>query len=133
MGYRHTVRVRYGECDMQRVVFNAHYLAYCDDAVDTWFRSVLGQFDADPDGDAPFDFMVKRVAIEWASPARFGDVMELDCAVSRWGTSSFDVTVTGAAAGERPVFTATLVYVSVGPGSSTPVAVPDAVRVALAS
>jgi acyl-CoA thioesterase FadM len=30
--YRHTIRVRYGECDMQRVVFNAHYFAYCDDA-----------------------------------------------------------------------------------------------------
>jgi len=28
MSYRHTVRVRYGECDMQSVVFNAHYLAY---------------------------------------------------------------------------------------------------------
>ena len=32
------VRVRYGEVDMQRVVFNAHYLAYCDDAADLWFR-----------------------------------------------------------------------------------------------
>jgi acyl-CoA thioesterase FadM len=28
--------VRYGEVDMQRVVFNAHYLAYCDDAVERW-------------------------------------------------------------------------------------------------
>ena len=26
----HRIRVRYGEVDMQRVVFNAHYLAYCD-------------------------------------------------------------------------------------------------------
>ena len=25
---------------MQRVVFNAHYLAYCDDAADLWFRSL---------------------------------------------------------------------------------------------
>src|SRR5688500_1093405 len=39
--YVHEVRVRYGECDMQRVVFNAHYMAYCDDAVDTWFRAFL--------------------------------------------------------------------------------------------
>jgi argininosuccinate lyase len=30
--YVHHVHVRYGECDMQRVVFNAHYLAYCDHA-----------------------------------------------------------------------------------------------------
>ena len=42
MSYVHRVRVRYGECDMQRVVFNANYLAYIDDATDTWFRETLG-------------------------------------------------------------------------------------------
>ena len=34
--YVHHIRVRYGEVDMQRVVFNSHYLAYCDDAVESW-------------------------------------------------------------------------------------------------
>ena len=29
--YRHEIRIRYGEVDMQRHVFNAHYLAYVDD------------------------------------------------------------------------------------------------------
>ena len=41
MAYVHTIRVRYGECDMQRVVFNANYFAYCDDAVDAWTRHAL--------------------------------------------------------------------------------------------
>ena len=27
---------------MQKVVFNANYLAYIDDATDTWFREALG-------------------------------------------------------------------------------------------
>ena len=36
--YRHSLRIRYGECDMQGVVFNANYMAYVDDAVDTWVR-----------------------------------------------------------------------------------------------
>ncbi|MFM7093508.1 MAG: acyl-CoA thioesterase, partial [Actinomycetota bacterium] len=36
--YEHRIRIRYGECDMQKVVFNAHYLAYCDDAADCWMR-----------------------------------------------------------------------------------------------
>ncbi|MBV9933801.1 MAG: hypothetical protein JO367_05815, partial [Actinobacteria bacterium] len=39
--YVHRIRVRYGEVDMQRVVFNSHYLAYCDDAVEHWL-STLG-------------------------------------------------------------------------------------------
>jgi acyl-CoA thioesterase FadM len=42
MAYRHTLRVRYGEVDMQGHAFNAHYLAYVDDACNAWFRQVLG-------------------------------------------------------------------------------------------
>ena len=31
--FKHSIAVRFGEVDLQAVVFNAHYLAYCDDAV----------------------------------------------------------------------------------------------------
>jgi acyl-CoA thioester hydrolase len=125
MGYVHRVRVRYGECDMQQVVFNAHYLAYIDDAMDTWMRLVLGPFE-----QLGFDFMVKKIELEWQSPARFGDTIDVMPTVARWGTSSFDVTVRGVV-GERPVFSATLVYISTEPGTPKAVPVPDAVRQAL--
>ena len=125
MTYRHSIRIRYGECDMQQVVFNANYLAYIDDATDTWFRETLGRFEA-----TGFDFMVKKVTVEWSSAARFGEVLELDVAVTRWGTTSFDVGVAGHV-GERPVLQATLVYVSTMPGQATKAPVPDAVRSAL--
>ena len=125
MTYRHSIRIRYGECDMQRVVFNANYLAYVDDATDTWFRETLGPFET-----TGFDFMVKKITIEWTSAARFGDVLELDLSIRRWGTTSFDVGVTGHV-GERPVFEATLVYVSTVPGDGRKVRVPEAVRTAL--
>ena len=39
--HRAQVRVRYGEVDMQRVVFNAHYLAYIDDTMESWLYAVL--------------------------------------------------------------------------------------------
>jgi acyl-CoA thioester hydrolase len=123
--YRHVVRIRYGECDMQKVVFNANYLVYIDDATDTWFREALGPFEA-----TGFDFMVKKVSIEWQSAARFGEVLVLDLDVTRWGTSSFDVGIVGTA-GDRPVLTATLVYVSTIPGQATARPVPDDVRAAL--
>jgi acyl-CoA thioester hydrolase len=119
------LRVRYGECDMQGVVFNAHYLAYVDDAIDRWFVDRIGRFD-----EVGFDCMVKRAAVEWSSPARWGETLSLVPSVSRWGTSSFDVTVTGAV-GHRPVFSATVVYISVQPGSHTPCPVPGDVREAL--
>jgi acyl-CoA thioester hydrolase len=125
MAYRHRVRVRYGECDMQQVVFNANYLAYIDDAIDTWMRTVLG-----PIEQLGFDFMVKKATVEWQAPARFGETLDLDVSVARWGRSSFDVLVLGSA-GERPIFTATLVYVSTTPGSATSTPIPDSVRATL--
>ena len=123
--FRHVIRVRYGDCDMQGVVFNAHYLAYVDDAVDQFVRSSVGDYQA-----AGFDFMLKRISIEWASPARYDDELTLTVVVSRWGTSSFDVTVEGSV-GERPVLHAVVVYVSTMPGTATSTPVPDAVRAAL--
>ena len=41
MGYTQRIRVRYGECDMQRVVFNPNYFVYCDDIMDCWTRVAL--------------------------------------------------------------------------------------------
>ena len=35
-----------------------------------------------------FDFMVKKITLEWQSPARFGDTLELDVSVARWGRTS---------------------------------------------
>jgi len=125
MSFRQTIRVRYGECDMQQVVFNANYFAYVDDAVDQCVRTTLGDYH-----EHGFDFMVKKLTMEWASPARYAEELVLDVGVSRWGSSSFDVTVTGAV-GERPVFTCVVVYVSTALGSATAVPVPEPVRAAL--
>ena len=111
---------------MQGVVFNAHYMAYCDDAVDTWFRAALA-----PDGSGfeslGFDFMLKTVTITWDGPLRFGDITELDCSVARWGNASFDVAIVGSVNGEKR-FSATITYVSVAPGTTHVARVPEVVR-----
>ncbi|HEY8523490.1 MAG TPA: thioesterase family protein [Acidimicrobiales bacterium] len=123
--YRHELRVRYGEVDMQRHVFNAHYLAYIDDAFDQWLRHALG-----PEYDQVLDMVVKRAEITWSGGAGFGDTLAIDVAVRRWGTTSFDVGFEGSV-GERPIFDATLTYVAVEPGTTNPTPVPDEVRAAL--
>ena len=123
--YSHTVRVRYGECDQQGVVFNAHYLAYVDDALEEWFEARLP-----PEQRGSFDVMLKKATVEWTSPARYRETITMDVHVARWGNTSFDVVVDGRV-GERPSFTATVVYVSVALGTADPVPVPDEVRVAL--
>ena len=134
MTYRHTITVRYGECDMQGVVFNAHYLAYADDAIAQWFKTALP---ADAmyvagNGDATFDFMVKKATVTWSGGSTFGDVLDLDCSVGRWGTTSFDVVVRGSVAGEERV-EIVLVYVSVTPGTHTPCPVPETLKAPLSN
>jgi acyl-CoA thioester hydrolase len=108
---------------MERIVFNGHYLAYVDDAVDTWLRSRLGAtFDSDD-----FNFVVKKAEITWISPATIGDSIVMTAVVSRWGRTSFEVTVEGRVANSA-AFTAVMTYVSVEPVSHEPTPVPDRVR-----
>lgn len=126
MAFHHRFRVRYVDCDAQRVMHNANYLAYVDDAVDTWFRGALGAYE----DAAGFDVMVKKATVEWQSPARLGDEVDCTCRVTRWGTTSFDVEVVGTVA-DRPVFVANLVQISTVPGEPVPTPVPAAVRAAL--
>ena len=124
MSYVHHVRVRYGEVDMQKVVFNAHYLAYCDDAADVWFRSMGAALEA---GD--WDVMVKKASITWSGGAKVHDDLAIEVAVRRWGNTSFDVGFDGSVDGV-PVFSADITYVAVRTGTTETVRVPDAFRAA---
>ncbi len=126
MPFRHHIRVRSGDIDAQRVVFNPHYLAYVDDTVDTWFRTAVG-VDVRELG---WSTMLKAAAVEWHASARLGHVLDLEAAVERWGTTSFEVGVRGRVE-HRPIFTAVLTYVSVEPDTLTPMTTPDSVRRAL--
>ena len=125
MSYTHQIRVRYGEVDMQRVVFNAHYLAYCDDAVERWLAALgLNVF------DHGWDFMLKKAVIEWAGAATVHDVVDIAVAVRRWGNTSFDVGFTGSVAGS-PVFDCTITYVGVKAGTRETMPPPPEVRALL--
>jgi acyl-CoA thioester hydrolase len=126
MTYTHSIRVRYGECDMQQVVFNANYLAYCDDAVERWLAACeVNVF------DHGWDFMLKKAVIEWAGAATVHEVIDIDVAVRRWGTTSFDVGFAGRV-GERAVFDCTITYVGVRAGTRETMPPPADVKARLA-
>lgn len=135
MPFTHRIRVRYGECDMQRVVFNANYFAYCDDAVDSWMRHALSteMKTEDPVVDLHglgFDFMLKSATMTWHAPVRFAETIDLGALVARWGTSSFDVRIDGRV-GDEVRFEATITYVSIDPTTQRPAPVPAFVKSAL--
>lgn len=128
MLFEHRIRVRYAECDMQQVVFNAHYLAFVDDAVDCWMRATLG-------GnlhESNFDCMVKKAEITWTKGATFGDDIVIRVGVTTFGVTSFEVLAEGfidrAGETEAKSFDARLLYVSTVPGHAKAQPVPPHVR-----
>jgi acyl-CoA thioester hydrolase len=122
MGHHHEIAVRYGEVDLQRVVFNAHYLAYVDDAMDHWMRELDADFEA-----LGWDFMLKRAEVDWHGAAGLGDLIEIESSIVRWGTTSF-VVDHQLHVGDRHVVSVRITYVGVEAGTVTTMAAPDRVR-----
>jgi acyl-CoA thioester hydrolase len=84
--------VRYAECDQQGVVFNAHYLAYADEAMIA-VMAELGTPYADLLARG-LDTSVVASELSWVAPARWGDVVQVDGEVERVGRTSFTVAFT---------------------------------------
>jgi acyl-CoA thioester hydrolase len=112
--FRYYLRVRYQECDAQHVVFNARYGDYADLSCFEFMRAALPK--ASDAFDGSFEVQTVKQLVEWKAPARFDDVLESSIWVSRFGTTSFDLTcrLRRASAGEsEPIVTITTTYVHV--------------------
>ena len=121
-------RVRYGECDAQKVVFNSRYGDYTDIAVVEFLRHVdLFNFLI---GD--FDYQLVRQVTEWKSPARFDDVLEARVRTERIGRTSFTLAVEFYQRQDHNlVATVETVYVLVHAGDLSKAEVPDDARLKL--
>ena len=109
--FRYYTRVRYQDCDSQRVVFNARYGDYVDLAVTEFLRA---SFPGRDPFDGSLEVQVVRQLIEWKAPARFNQVLEIAVRVARFGTTSFTVAFDMRIAGTPDtIVTAELVYVVV--------------------
>jgi acyl-CoA thioester hydrolase len=88
--FRHKLRVRYGECDLQGVVFNAHYLAYFDTSVNELLREAVGSYRAII--ERGIDVVVAEAQLRFHSSARFEEELTLEIAVARLGTTGITTT-----------------------------------------
>ncbi len=84
--FRHQLRVRYGECDPQGVVFNANYLGYFDISLTELWRAAFGSYAAMV--QRGIDLVVAEAQLRFVAAARFDEMLELEIAVSRLGTTS---------------------------------------------
>lgn len=127
--FRHRIRVRYSECDLQGVVFNANYLTYLDEAMTELFRTALdGGYQAMV--AAGVDMVVAESNLRFLAPARFDDEIDVEATVTRLGTTGMTTAMRVVRDGSA-LTEAELRHVFVRSPEGGKAAIPDSVRVAL--
>jgi YbgC/YbaW family acyl-CoA thioester hydrolase len=122
----HRLRVRWAEVDMQKIVFNAHYLMYFDTAVADYWRALAMPYE-EAMQLLQGDLYVKKATVEFNGSARMDDRLDVGMKCARIGNSS--MTFLGAIfRGEELLITCELVYVFADPASQTSRRVPQPLR-----
>lgn len=122
----HRLRVRWAEVDLQKIVFNAHYLMYFDTAIADYWRALALPYDATMQSLGG-DTYVKKATVEFHTSARLDDQLDVAIKCSRIGTSSmlFKGAIFRA---EAHLISCDLLYVFADPASQTSKPVPVALR-----
>jgi YbgC/YbaW family acyl-CoA thioester hydrolase len=127
----HRLRVRWAEVDMQKVVFNAHYLTYIDTAIAEYWRTIGLAY---PDGYVDryaADVYLRKATVEYLAPARYDEALVVLCRVADLGRSSLTMRFEiwrDEPPHSSPLVTADLVYVNVSLTSSRPSSLPEDLR-----
>jgi YbgC/YbaW family acyl-CoA thioester hydrolase len=122
----HRLRVRWAEVDMQKIVFNAHYLMYVDTAVADYWRALALPYE-EAMHQLGGDLYVKKATVEFHASARMDDFLEIGLKCERVGTSSIAFT-SAIFRGDELLITCDLIYVFADPASQTSRPVPALLR-----
>ena len=127
--FRHTIRVRFGECDPQNVVFNANWLGYFDVVMTELWRERVGDYkDMLAAGT---DMVVAEVTLRLLGPARFDDHIDFDVTITRLGNTAIGTHIDASVDG-NPVATGDMRHVFVDPETKAKKEMPEHVRTGLA-
>ncbi|MFZ2306312.1 MAG: YbgC/FadM family acyl-CoA thioesterase [Rhodoferax sp.] len=122
----HRLRVRWAEVDMQKIVFNAHYLMYLDTAMADYWRALALPYEAAMH-QLGGDIFVKKASVEYHASARYDDLLDVGLRCGRIGNSSI-VFEAAIFRGDALVVTAELVYVYADPSTQLSQPVPPVLR-----
>ncbi|MDM0109083.1 YbgC/FadM family acyl-CoA thioesterase [Variovorax sp. J22R24] len=127
----HRLRVRWAEVDMQKIVFNAHYLMYFDTAIADYWRAMALPYD-DAMQALGGDLYVRKATVEYHASARVDDMLDVGMKCMRVGNSSI-LFMGGLYRSDELLVTCELVYVFADPATQTSKPVPPLLREILAS
>ncbi len=82
------LRVRWSECDMQGIAFNAIYMVWSEIAFQEHFRSLnLNIYELGKENI--FDTVIVHSNIDYKLPARLDEILEIYTGIKKIGNSSF--------------------------------------------
>ncbi len=124
-----TLRVRWAEVDMQKIVFNGHYLTYIDTAIAEYWREIGLPYPQGYVERYANDVYLRKATVEYLGSARYDDLLTICCRVARLGRSSmsFQFEIYREAE-DAALVTAELVYVNADPASMQPAPLPEELR-----
>ena len=120
------LRVRWAEVDMQRIVFNGHYLLYLDTAVGGYWRSLAMPYHETMEMLGG-DLYVRKATLEYLASAHYDERLQVGIRCERIGNSSMRF-VGCVFRGQTPLVTSELVYVFADPATQTSRPVPPLLR-----
>jgi YbgC/YbaW family acyl-CoA thioester hydrolase len=122
----HRLRVRWAEVDMQKIVFNGHYLMYFDTAMADYWRALALPYEESMHFLGG-DVYVKKASVEYHASAQYEDVLDVGLRCARVGNSSmrFEGVIYR---GDTLLITGELLYVFADPATQTSKSVPGALR-----
>ncbi|MDP3084020.1 MAG: YbgC/FadM family acyl-CoA thioesterase [Rubrivivax sp.] len=126
--FRHLerLRVRWAEVDLQKIVFNGHYLMYFDTAVAGYWRALAMPYH-ETMAMLGGDLFVRKATVEYLGSARYDELCEVGIRCARIGTSSILFSA-ALFRGEQLLVSGELVYVFADPASQTSRPVPQDLR-----
>ena len=124
--FLHRLRVRWSEIDMQKIVFNGHYLTYLDTAVTGYWARVALPY------ETAFHILggelyVKKATLEYHASALMDDDLSIGMKCAKMGQSSM-VFEAGIFRGDKLLISGELIYVFANPQTQKSQPIPDVLR-----
>jgi YbgC/YbaW family acyl-CoA thioester hydrolase len=120
------IRVRWAEVDLQKIVFNAHYLMYFDTAIADYWRALALPYE-ETMHQWGGDLYVKKASVEYFASARYEDQLDVMLRCDKVGNSS--IVFEGAIfRSDELLVTTELIYVYADPSTQKSQPVPTDLR-----
>ena len=124
------IKVRYSEVDCQRIVYNSHYLTYFDISLSEMLEDCFNQDEYIK--NTSNDFHTVGVQMNFKSPARLNDQLEVYTGVKKLGNSSMTFIQEIYREGSDEILnSANITWVNTNQKSMKSATIPDDIRTKL--